>query len=488
MLKYLRQLGSESLVYGLAGVITRFITIFLVPLYTRALTPADYGTMSLVRNTTALLGMCSSLALDSAAHRFYWDTEDPAARKSTLACWTWCHLVITLLAAAVVVVFSKELAARILGSDVSAGSLRLAAWTLPLNVLGIVYMNRLRMERRPWTVMWFALITSLLTVFLTVLFVLPLKRGVEGAFLAPFIVAIGTSVFVVGWFRDWINPKYFDWSRLKAMLHYAIPLVPTAVAFWVVDVIDRYFLQVYASTSEVGVYEIGYSIAAVVALGTMAFQQAWIPFALSIQGVDEAREVYANTLVAYMWMGCVACSAASILAPEALRLLTTKAYYGAGTVVSCLAFSYLLMGATNIAALGAAVTKRTISMGVAVIIGAIANIILNFWLVPAYGRYGAALATLLASAIVPVYLFRRSQQLYFIPYRFGRPLVILMFSLLLIRIGSAWNFDSIWLGITAKLLLLSLFVPLLPVLRIVTTADLRNLFKRAFAPPIKETV
>src|SRR5262249_40005441 len=147
-------------------------------------------------------------------------------------------------------------------------------------------------------------------------------------------------------------------------------------------------------TDQVGIYEIGYSIAAVVALGTAAFQQAWVPFAMSIQHTQDAKKVYAQTLIAYTWIGCFACGAATIFAPEILRLLTTKAYYGASSVVSSLAFSYLLLGAGNIAALGAAITKRTISMGVALIASAVANIGLNFWWVPLYGKDGAAWATL----------------------------------------------------------------------------------------------
>src|SRR5262245_8401794 len=109
MLKHLLRLATDSVVYGLSGIISRFLTIFLVPFYTRALTPADYGRMSLVRNTTVLLAMCASLALDSAAHRFYWDAQDSTTRKSTLASWAWCYLVTASIAAVAVVLFSRNL-------------------------------------------------------------------------------------------------------------------------------------------------------------------------------------------------------------------------------------------------------------------------------------------------------------------------------------------------------------------------------------------
>src|SRR5215510_7300024 len=189
MLKYLRRLASDSLIYGLSGTVTRFITIFLVPLYTRVLTPNDYGVMSLVRNSTALVAMFASLALDSAAHRFYWDSDDPADRKSTIASWTWSVLVLTSLGAILLGQFSDGLAMRI-GTPQAIGPLRLAAWTMPLGVLSVVYMNRLRMERRPWAFSAFALVSSIISIALAALFVLVLRRGVEGVFTAQFIASL----------------------------------------------------------------------------------------------------------------------------------------------------------------------------------------------------------------------------------------------------------------------------------------------------------
>ncbi len=479
MFKYLRQLASESIVYGLTGTATRFITVFLVPLYTRALTPTDYGKMSLVRNTMALLAMCAALSLDSAAHRFYWDSDDTSARKSTLACWAWCHLAITFAATTVMIIFAKDVSVRLVGSESAAGALRFAAAALPLNVLGVVYMNRLRMERRAWAVTRYALTTSVVTVALTALLVLGFRKGIEGVFLAQLLVALGTAGFVTIQLRDVIHIRYFQLARLRSMLHYAVPLIPTAIAYWVMDVVDRYFLQAYTTTSQVGIYEIGNSIASVVALGTMAFQQAWIPFALSIHNVPGARSVYATTLVAYVWIGSMACAGATMFAPEALRLLTTQAYYGADSVVGLLAFSYLLMGAASIASLGPAVKKRTISLGVGVIMAAIANIVLNFWLVPWYGKDGAALATLISSVVAPIYLFYHSQKIYPIPFHFGKCLVIVVFAIALIRLAGYAAFDSIWLTAAVKMSLLSLFVPLLFALRIITVSDARSMTRRA---------
>ena len=265
MLKYLRQLASESLVYGLAGTVSRFITIFLVPLYTRTLTPADYGMMSLIRNATTLLASVASLSLDVAAQRFYWDSEEEAERKSAFACWMWTWLGLTMVGAFLVVVLADIFALKVVGRHEATLPLRLAACSMPVNVLGVIYINHLRIQRRPWAVMRFAIITSLTTIILSAVFVLILRWGVEGVFFSSFIVSLGTTLVVAAYVREWIHPKYFDWKRLKAMLRFSVPLIPALVAWWVIHVVDRYFLQAYTTTTQVGLYEIGYSIAAAIA-------------------------------------------------------------------------------------------------------------------------------------------------------------------------------------------------------------------------------
>src|SRR5438105_3929844 len=110
MFKYLKQIVSESLVYGLAGVISRFLSVFLVPIYTRLFTPEDYGVMSLVSTTMALVASLVGFSLDSAAHRWFWDSEAEGHRKATVATWAWCALGSSFVFAGLVYAFSGWLA------------------------------------------------------------------------------------------------------------------------------------------------------------------------------------------------------------------------------------------------------------------------------------------------------------------------------------------------------------------------------------------
>jgi len=209
---------------------------------------------------------------------------------------------------------------------------------------------------------------------------------------------------------------------------------------------------------------------------TTAFQQAWGPFALSIHTQKDARKVYSATLSAYLVITCLATVSLTLLAPEIINLVATKQYSGASTVIGFLSMSYVLIGLTYIAATGPTIVKRSGPTGIAMTMAAVLNIILNILLVPRLGRTGSALATMLAQAVIPIYLFYRAQSMYPIPYRFRDALGILAVTVGLIVFGVVWQPANPWMGLVVRLSLTLLYIPALFLLRIVKVDQVRGLF------------
>jgi O-antigen/teichoic acid export membrane protein len=174
----------------------------------------------------------------------------------------------------------------------------------------------------------------------------------------------------------------------------------------------------FAGTSEVGLYQVGSSMAAVMALITNSFQQAWGPFALSIHRDDDAKKVYAKVLVVYAWVATVACVGLTLFSSEVIRLVATSRYEGAARVVGLLAFANIMMGFYYIAAIGLNICKQTKPIGIAITVAAALNVALNLLLVPRWGLVGSAVATLLSQVPLPVFLFYSAQRMYPVPYRF----------------------------------------------------------------------
>ncbi len=72
---HIKQLASESMIYGISGTIARSIGIFLIPIYTRIFSPSDYGIIALITALTGMIGMFIVLGLDNSSARWFYDSD-----------------------------------------------------------------------------------------------------------------------------------------------------------------------------------------------------------------------------------------------------------------------------------------------------------------------------------------------------------------------------------------------------------------------------
>lgn len=474
--KFIRQLGGETVIYGLSATISRFIGIFLVPLYTRVFTPADYGIIALIASFDGLLTTFTVLGMDNASARwFYLDTEGKTeSRKRVISTWFWFQGFVSLAITVLVIGFSKTLTNLILDSSALTGLIIITSLTWPLNTFKKVLGNWFRYQRRAWHAVSFSTASSLLTIGLTVLFVLILKRGLAGIYWAELISLGVMSIVAVVLLKDWISPGHFSVALLKPMLIFALPLVPATIAGWVTASADRFILKAFENTSEIGLYSIAATLASGMTLVIGAFQMAWGPFAFSIIEEPGAHRVYGKVFSLYFLLGSGLATALTLFSPLILYIFTTSQYAGAATSVAFLAFSSLAIGATYIAALSCGIAKRSVPSSVSIFIGAGVNTILNFILIPRLGRNGAAIATLVAYAAAAAYLFIVGQKLYPIPYRFRDAIACQGFAWLLIGVDHfllpTWG---IW-PFLARLGMCFLFVPLALALGVIRTEHIRS--------------
>lgn len=245
------------------------------------------------------------------------------------------------------------------------------------------------------------------------------------------------------------------------MLKYAFPFIPAAIAYWLLNSTDSYFLVYFKNKAEVGIFGIGAYIASGISLFTGAFQQAWIPFAFSIMNEDNAKQVYATVFLLFGYaMGFLA-ALLMIFAPEILLVLTAPAYHDAAWVAGILGYNLVVIGFTSIASIGISIAKKPSSFGIAMMIATVVTIILDIILIPQYGKEGSAIATLAAQLIVPAWIFYKGNKVYPIPYKYTE-VVLVMLLMAAIAVSVRFiSFDGLLMQVivkTAVALLMLLFI------------------------------
>ena len=430
-----KALLKDSMAYGVASILSRFIGFLLMPLYTRILTPEDYGVLNIINITITLVTLFSVLGLDGATHIFYWDNTEEEKRKSVFSSWYWSQLSISLVIAAALFAFSVRLSLLLFKSAEHANMFRLASLILITGILPSVVINWFRIRRLPWTTTWFSLAMALITIGLNVWFIAGLRWGVKGFILAQIISGSVMSVVAMYFMRGWLSPLKLNYGLLKQMLKYSLPLIPAALAYWGLTFAGSSFLQVRRGEGEVGLCQTG---------STMASSMMLI--------ISFAHEL--------------------------LFFLPPPSYRPANNVAAILAFNSVLTGLNFIAALGLNFVKNMKPYSLAIITGAVVNLCLFYISIEMFGKEGCALAILLTNIGVTFWIFRSAQKAYYIPYNFTKAITIFLSCVSVVLISRFIDISSIWLSIGLKSVLGLLLITVIFYLNKTVFFQIVNRFKR----------
>jgi O-antigen/teichoic acid export membrane protein len=416
----LHSLGRDSLVYGVLDVASRLVSLILVPLYTRALAPADYGALDLVTTFATLVYTVCYLGLDSALAYFFSgdQTDDGRRRTATTGLVTWTALV-TLGAAAFATL--APFVARFVVPNVpgAARLLMLAALGLPFlaATTAQTMVLRLRFEMGAYVVLMLGRLVT--TIGLTIYMVVGLRRGVEGVLIAQLIANALFAVIAGVVMRRSFAPSV-KLGLVLALARYGAPLVLPNVAYWLVLYGERYAIAHFSTVGAVGLFGVATRIAMIITFVSGAIDMAWMPFALSARQRPDAPALFGRVFLYYVLATGIVGTMLALFAREALVLLTQPAYYDAFRLVGPIVAGLILRGALNIVAVGLLLTAKTMRMARISVVAAALDLALLVTLVPVLGALGAAFATC-GARLVGVYLTERAaQQVYSIPIAWER--------------------------------------------------------------------
>src|SRR5207253_9484763 len=212
----------------------------------------------------------------------------------------------------------------------------------------------------------------------------------------------------------------FDRSLYRAMNRFGLPLVPSAVALWLTNFSDRFFLIKLTDAHEVGLYSIGVRIASGLVLLLTAFRLAWPAFAYSIEDDRDAQRTYSFVLTYVVYVCCWIALALGLLAPWIVKLITTRPFYPAQNVVAPLAFGVAAFGAYVVGQIGTGRARQTRTNWLVTGAAALVDVVLNIVLIPPYGRMGAAVAMVTAYTVLFVGMAWRAQRAFPVPYQWRR--------------------------------------------------------------------
>jgi O-antigen/teichoic acid export membrane protein len=421
---------KDSIFYIIPSILSRGIGFFLLPLYTRILSPADYGAFDLFMVAGSLVSLTIALEVSQGLARHYPDAKKEgqgAVFASTGLSFTVICYAIALLVA---FPFADSLSYHLTGKDTYAAEFRLALIYFLANGIYLYLQSYLRWDLQSKQFAISSIIVTLVTA-LTAVFL----AGVQGMGLLGILWAliIGTglgSTYAAFIMKDSLRFQ-MDVSKLIEMLRFSIPLVPSGILVFVTYYIDRLMINHYLGLEETGIYAVAFRIATVISILAAAIQGAITPLIFNNYKNPKTPEQISIIFQLFLSVSLVAWLGISLFANEILLVMTTQSFYGAAPLVAILAPS-LIISSMYVFAPGISIAKKTHIIIWINLAAAIINIALNMAFIPWLGIYGAAVATLIANLSAFILYIVISHKYYPIPHEWIKIIILVILFLVII--------------------------------------------------------
>jgi len=408
----IKEAAVHTLVYGLGSVAQTLLGVLLVPLYTRAFTPAEFGVLTLVTLVGTLAGAVFLFGVPSALARSYYDYPEGDLRRRTIT----TSLAIVIAGAVVQVVLgivcAAPLSRLVCGSPDYAPHVAVSVAASALSSIVGVCLVVLRFERRSVFVVTINVLSLIVTTAFILFFLFVRRDGIMAP-LAGALAGQGTVCVVLLWAVRESFAGGLLHDELRVQLRYGLAAMLFGVTYYALDSADRILLARYQSAEVVGVYSLGYKIGMLIHVAfVLPFGQIWSPMRMQYREGGDAVGLF-KVMHTYYWLvGLFATVAISLFAGELVMLAGTRAYLDAARVVPIVMLAHLAYGAVGIVDSGVVFTRK-VSYHVYLCAAALVlNVALNVWLIPVYGYMAAAWVTLASYLFLLALMFAVSRRLY----------------------------------------------------------------------------
>jgi O-antigen/teichoic acid export membrane protein len=438
-------------------LISRAVAFVMLPVYTRYLTPGDYGTLQLIGVTFEVISIVAGSRLGAGLFRFYHKTEDPQRRRETVA----TALVLMVATYAVVTgltfLLAAPLARLVFGPQNDPTLIRIAAAILGFESLLLVPMAYLQVRERSG--LFVAINTGKLVIQLSlnILFVVVMQMGVKGPLYSTLIsyVLVGSVVTIM-----LIRDVGLSVSREAArdLLRFGVPFVATQVGSFICTYGDRFFLARAASLDTVGIYGLAYQFGFLLHyIGLAPFQGGWDPIRFEIAKREDRNELYARGFVYFNLVYITIAVGMALYVHDFIRLMSAPSFRSAADMVPIILLAYIVHGWTEQTQLGLMVTEKTERITWANWGGAVVALVAYALLIPPFGGMGAAVATLIAFGARLWMVYVMSQQLWPVHYRWAPIVKQLALAIVIVIIAVLLPPYELEVSLMARTILLAVY-------------------------------
>lgn len=429
----LKRLVKMIIGYGAVQWAGPFISLLFTKIITQIAVPADYGSAGLVLAFITGIGAFAAYTVPQAMVAHYNDVDDVNWKRQIASGALLSGALYGILVALFLLVFAPTLAPLVTRDAGDAYYFRVGAPVVLLMICTMVITQAAQAAMRVRWGMVFSLTTILVTVLSNVFVIVVLRLPTIGLIVNSALSNLAVCVVGAIMARSLFGKP--TRSATVMLLRSALWLLPTAISWWVLNSSDRLFLAQVVDKDSIGQYEIAVKIASLLGVLMAPLYSAMTPLALSLQRDPLVKERYVAMARYLVGVALLAALGLGLFATEILIVLTRPAYLPAAPYVGVMTYVHVVTALGTMLTVNQMANKRLMQLGVVTIAGALINLLLNALLIPTFGVWGAAIATVIGMA-VPVGLnYWESRRRRALPYPMRMFMLAIALHLLVLWLG-----------------------------------------------------
>jgi O-antigen/teichoic acid export membrane protein len=469
-------LSKHSSIFAVGNFLTKIVSFLLLPIYTRYLTPYDYGIKELVGLTVDVTGILLAMTISSAVMRFYFEYDDTKNRNEVIS--TAMIIIGSVgIAACALVSFGTDLLAKYLLDNSELGYFFLIAFISMIfgSVNGVSY-DYLRANQKSLRYITYNFVKLILGVSLNIYMICFLRLGVVSILLTNLILSVMIFLtLTLPVLR--MTGLHLSIAKVKEMAKFGFPLTLSQLGAFVVHLSDRFFMKALWSVSDAGLYSLGYRFGTLPGVFVSGpFNKAWQPRRFELLNKPDSEIIFGRVFTYYLLFLFFCGMSVAVLTKDVLKIMATDSFWSAYQVVPIIVLANIIFNSSTHVNMGLLITKKTKYFALINGTNALLVLCLNFILIRAYGAYGAAVATLIAFVYKISLTYYFSSRYYKIYFEFRRILKILAAATTIYLLSLVVETGSPIINMVIKTSMLGFFPILLYWLKFPTEKEKHEIF------------
>jgi O-antigen/teichoic acid export membrane protein len=414
------------------------LAFILVPIYTRRVSPHEYGVLEILNRCQDVLAVIITSGLATAALAFYqFEAQEKERQQRVFSTALYGIVLNSTLLSLLALPFVPSLSRSLFPGGEYTWAMRAYLLIIPLEVLFQAALVSLQAEFRSTLYVIASLARLALGIGLSLVLVWWLRMGLAGVIMVT-LLTIGLPAVVCTFYILHCAAWRFDLSIWKQMVAYGLPFVPGSFFLFILNSGDRYFLNAFQGPDVVGIYSVSYKISAIATFAVLLpFVKLWgslsISLALRPEGPKQIARATMYLSTAYCYVGVLLALATPLL----LRFLVSSSYWDAYRPTPWIILAYLFWSISVVADTVFYAKKKTRVKPLILLATCVLCIALYALLIPRYGMMGAAWATVAAYCTLAAITIRVGNRYLVVPYEYGRFAKLLTVTVAVFLLGRA---------------------------------------------------